>query len=123
MSSYCDQVVVEVSDTLWDVVHELASCISHGPLMTGLKEQTVGLRPMVTEETIALPHGYFRLWRDADGTDPAEHVFDSIEAMLDGILAMYDDSACVMQESPQQRRRRMMLRKATNTCVGDAVGS
>lgn len=104
-------MIVEVSSTLWQVVDELAftSACDPCPLMNDMKLHTVGMSLMVTDETIALPPEYFRLWGDDE-----EHVFDTVEAMVDGILAMYDDAASVMPEQPHQRWRRIRLFNAAS---------
>lgn len=103
--------VIELADTFWTLVEDL-----------GLGRRTMphwtapGLRPMVTAETIGLPTDYFLLWGDECGTQPTEFVFDTIEALLNGVSTMYDDAARIMSESAHQRRRRALLDTAVSAC-------
>lgn len=105
--------IVEVSDMFWDVVEQLGSGTGpHCPLLAELQAHTVGMHPMLTDEAIALPPGFW-------GPHPTEFVYDSLGALFDAVLRMYEAAAALLPESPLQRLRRVRLRAAARR-VADA---
>lgn len=131
--------VVEVSDVFWNVVMVLAGSMTtastpemvHKAFFQNDSDDRVEAGqqiPMLTGEAIALPRAYMQRLQcgvgEEDDVMHREFVFHDVMCMMDAVHNMYDQAACMVQESLSQRRRRFTLQRAmdkTMRCNSTAV--